>query len=141
MLPVSKRNPKASRLVRIDIEPMSLVFILGLLATFVAPRWMRGPSSVAYDGLVVACFGLLCLVIAKVSLFRRGIWFSWGPRRMSKWPARVYKCGYAFLVLGVGVTLIAYGAIRSAEHRHAVDAQKDARGSSASRSASAGRSG
>jgi hypothetical protein len=106
-----KRNADGRQEIwQIDIDLMSVVFVIGILAALVAPRWMRGPVAVAQDGLVLAGIGILFLVIAKVSLFRRGIWVSCGPRRMGKCAARLYKCAYVLLVLGAGLALLAYGA-------------------------------
>ena len=48
--------------------------------------------------------GFLCILAAKVSLFARGRWISWGPRKMTIWWSRLYKLGY--LLLGISVVLI-----------------------------------
>ena len=93
---------------RIDIEPMGLVFILGLIVTLVVPRWMKGPVEILSDGVVVLSTGLLCVIAAKISLFRRGVWVSWGPRLMTKWWARLYTVGYVLMGLGVFLLLLAH---------------------------------
>jgi hypothetical protein len=91
---------------RIDIEPMGLIFILGLIVTLVVPRWMNRPNAIFSDAVVVLSIGLLCVVAAKISLFRRGVWVSWGPRPMSKSWARLYRVGYVFMGLGVFFLLL-----------------------------------
>ena len=48
--------------------------------------------------------GFVCILAAKVSLFARGRWISWGPREMTIWWSRLYKVGY--LLLGISVVLI-----------------------------------
>lgn len=93
---------------RIDIEPMGLIFILGLIVTLMVPRWMNRPIAILSDAVVILSTGLLCVIAAKISLFRRGVWVSWGPRLMTKWWARLYKVGYVFMGLGVFLLLLAY---------------------------------
>jgi hypothetical protein len=93
---------------RIDIEPMGLIFILGLMVTLVVPRWMNRPVAILSDGVVVLSTGLLCVIAAKISLFRQGIWLSWGPKRMTKWWARLYRVGYVLMGFGVVLLLLAY---------------------------------
>jgi len=48
--------------------------------------------------------------MAKVSLFRRGIWVSWGSGPMTVWWSRVYKLGYILISVGVALILVAHGA-------------------------------
>ena len=48
--------------------------------------------------------GFACILGAKVSLFARGRWISWGPREMTIWWSRLYKLAYA--LLGISVLLI-----------------------------------
>lgn len=110
---VYRRNADGRHEVwQIDVDLMSIVFVLGLLVVFIVPRWMRGPVAIASDGGVVLSAGLMCLVAAKISLFRRGVWVSWGPRLMTKWWARLYKLGYALMFVGVFLFLLAYGVAR-----------------------------
>lgn len=93
----------------IDVDFMQVVFVLGILATFFAPALLRGPTAIFADGIRFIGAGLACLVVSKVSLFRRGVWFSWGPRAMTKWWARLYKVGYAIIAIGIFLVLVAYG--------------------------------
>ena len=93
---------------RIDIEPMSLIFIVGLIVTLVVPRWMKRPNAIFSDAVVVLSIGLLCVVAVKISLFRRSVWVSWESRPMSKLWARLYQVGYVFIGLGVFLLLLAY---------------------------------
>ncbi len=97
---------------QIDVDLMFIVFALGLLVTFVVPRWMRGPTVIASDAGVLLFAGLLCLVASKISLFRRGVWVSWGPRLMTKWWARLYKIGYGLILAGVLLLLLAHRVAR-----------------------------
>ncbi len=59
-------------------------------------------------GLVCLCYalGLAPLVRAKMSLFRRGVWISFGPSRLSPELRRAYWTGYAFIAIGVFLNLV-----------------------------------
>lgn len=110
---VYRRNADGRHEVwQIDVDLMSIVFVLGLVVTFVVPRWMRGPIVVASDGGVLLVAGLLCLVASKISLFRRGIWVSWRPNLMTKWWARLYMVAYALIFGGVLLLLLAHRVAR-----------------------------
>ena len=50
--------------------------------------------------------GFMCLVVAKLSLFRRGTWVSWGPRLLSARNASLYKAAYALIVCGAALRLV-----------------------------------
>jgi hypothetical protein len=93
----------------IDIDFMQVVFVLGLLVTFFVPALLRGPLAIFADGIRFISAGLACVIVSKISLFRRGIWVSWGPRVMSKWWARLYKVGYALIAIGIFLVLVAHG--------------------------------
>ncbi len=97
---------------QIDVDLMIIVFVLGLLVTFVVPRWMRGPTAIASDAGVLLLAGLSCLTASKISLFRRGVWGSWGPRLMTKLWARLYKIGYGLIFGGVFLLLLAHRVAR-----------------------------
>ena len=69
----------------IDFDPLLTIFVL-----------LIPVSILLIDGLLslflLSC-GFVCLLIAKVSLFRRGVWVSWGPRLMSVDNAKLYRVG------------------------------------------------
>jgi hypothetical protein len=86
----------------IDIDPLIVIPLIGVLATFFLPVLRRDPlSSVGALVAVVIFGGLGCLVISKISVYRKGIWNSWGTSLMSHSMTRLYKVGYALLLVGV----------------------------------------
>ncbi len=82
----------------VDVDPLLAVVLLALpLAVLLS------------DGLLsvsLLVLGYVCLVVSKVSLFRRGIWFSWGPRLMSARNATLYKVGYSLVGFGALLRLV-----------------------------------
>ena len=64
-------------------------------------------------GLVCLCYaiGLAALVRAKWSLFRRGVWVSFGPSRLAPEMRRVYWTGYAFVVIGAFLNIVVLGIL------------------------------
>ncbi len=85
---------------QIDFDPLLIIIVLGLLVGLVGPRLRRPQDvfSMGSIGLLIA--GVACLAVAKSSLWRRGIWVSWGPKDMTEGYARLYKLGGAGIVLG-----------------------------------------
>ena len=63
---------------------MQVIFVLGLVVTFFAPAFLRGPIAIFADGIRFLVAGVGCLVVSKISLFRREVWVSWGPKVMTK---------------------------------------------------------
>lgn len=59
--------------------------------------------AVTNPGLPLALYlvGFVCFMIAKLSLLRQGIWFSWGTRLMTPGYARLYRTGYVIMVVGM----------------------------------------
>lgn len=68
---------------------------------------VRLPAMYVCAGLYAV--GLSLLLTAKGSLFRQGIWISFGPSRMSSGNRRRYRAAYVLLVAGAvlnGMALI-----------------------------------
>ncbi len=55
--------------------------------------------------VLLTTIGFCCFLAAKISLFRRGTWFSWGSASMTRGYARLYKTGYALMGLGALLSL------------------------------------
>lgn len=99
--PASHRQP---RLSRICVDPLMTVILLGLLVGLVMPNILHRPTRAAVGALALMVVGLCCLTLAKSSLWRQGIWTSWGSGRMTKGYAILYKCGW--VGIGTGVLLL-----------------------------------
>ena len=81
----------------IDFDPLLTLVVISLpLITLL----LNGLLS-----LTMLVAGVTCLVISKVSLFRRGIWVSWGPRMMSARSSAIYKLGYVLMAAGAVLRL------------------------------------
>jgi hypothetical protein len=96
--------------IAVDLMPaiLPVMTILGLLAAMLFPPFLQsGPLGIIQFFLRT---GLLCLLAAKISLFWRGVWFSWGPRQMTPRWSRVYKTGYVLMTVGIVMTIAAFRA-------------------------------
>ncbi|HEY1372144.1 MAG TPA: hypothetical protein VGH50_06715 [Candidatus Binatia bacterium] len=96
--------------IAVDITPaiLPVMTILGLLTAILFPLFLQsGPQRIIQFFLRT---GLFCLLAAKVSLFRGGMWFSWGPGQMTRRWARVYKIGYVLMGIGTVMTIAAFRA-------------------------------
>jgi hypothetical protein len=104
--------PKKQYIGTIDIDLTVGLIVIGLLAALFVPRWVYHPLGIFKDNGFVVVVGFLCVVTAKISLFRRGVWGSWGSGKMTTGWARLYKLGYVLIGVGVISILSFYWATR-----------------------------
>jgi len=98
MQPLIKNNKK-EKLTWIDIEPMIAIIIIGLMVAMIGPNNLRKIMLILPFALSI--IGLVFLIISKVSLFRQGIWFSFGSKFMTRGYSRIYKLSYILIAIGV----------------------------------------
>ncbi len=101
------RNGKKT-LWQIDYDPMTFIVIIGLLAAIVGPRLFGNASIIIFFPLLLLLAGLTCLIISKISIYKKGIWFSFGSGHMSKGYAALYRAAYVMLGVGVLFLLLLY---------------------------------
>ena len=93
----------------IDVDPLLIVALLGV-SIGVSLTWIQwvvqNPMPAAVVSSEVMLLGYVCLVIAKVSLIRRGIWTSWGSRLMSRNLARLHRAAYGLMLSGGAMLLL-----------------------------------
>jgi hypothetical protein len=86
---------------QIDADPLlGLALLVLFFAAIVLPAGSAPtPAKLACGAIVLGGFG--CFLAAKLSLLRRGIHASWGSGPMTPGYARLYRAGYALMVLGI----------------------------------------
>jgi len=75
-------------------------FAIGLILAVFAANALAAPTGFAWFTLGLYFVGLALFLLAKFSLLRRGIRFSFGSSQMSPWNRRAYRTGYTLMVLG-----------------------------------------
>jgi len=95
-----------SHVWQVDVDPMFILIVIGLLASLILPNIIRHPSLAAAGSLALTVAGLGCVAVAKTSLWRQGIWTSWGPRRMTRGYATLYRWGWAGIGIGIFFVLL-----------------------------------
>ena len=100
------RQDKSGKTIlwEIDYDPLTFFVTIGLLAGVIAPSLFRNPALIFFFPCLFLLGGLTCLVISKISLYKKGIRFSFGPSLMSKRFATLYKIAY--ILLGIGILLL-----------------------------------
>jgi hypothetical protein len=84
------------------VLPVELIMIfVGLLMAMVGPRYFHNSTQLGIDSLTLTILGFALLFISKITLFRRGIWNSWGAKLMSKPFKYIYWSGYILIGLGI----------------------------------------
>jgi hypothetical protein len=90
--------------VLVDLPPIGmLVAVVACLVTQVGFFYYNEPTRLGWHSMGTMAVGVMALVLAKASLFRQGIWRSWGPGRMTRPFRALYVIAYA--LMGVGVFL------------------------------------
>ena len=85
----------------LDITLPLVMVLLGFLAALIVPRSLNDPSFLLVVCGYLTLVGFFLFLAAKLSLFYKGIWFSWGTSQMSSTFSTLYKGGYLLMVLGL----------------------------------------
>src|SRR6266704_2746913 len=99
---------RRSRVSRICVDPLMMLILMGLLVALVVPNILLRPTRATVGAIALIVAGLGCLAIAKTSLWRQGIWTSWGSGRMTKGYAILYKWGWVGIGSGVVLLLLTW---------------------------------
>jgi len=91
---------------------MIIMIVFGLLAAIVGPSIFSNPSLIIIFPFVLLAVGLACLTIAKIFLYKKGIWVSFGIGSMTNGYAKLYKVGYLLLGVGTLLLLALFNALR-----------------------------
>jgi len=105
------RNGK-SYLRQIDFDPLIMIAVIGILAAIIIPQVKFYPSLLLILPFTCIIIGLVLLSVSKISLYRKGIWFSFGSKLMTKGYASLYKLGYLFIFTGMLVVLMVLAGTR-----------------------------
>jgi hypothetical protein len=84
----------------------NLIFLSPFLAGILIACLLTTPLNI-FAALACYALGLTSLIHAKLSLFRQGVWLSFGPSRLTQEYRRSYWIGYAFIALGVFINTVA----------------------------------
>lgn len=100
---IYKKDKKGkTSIYTVPFLPLEFIMLfIGLLAVLIVPRYFCNSTQLGIDSLALAIFGFALLFISKITLFRKGIWNSWGTKLMSKPFKYVYWCGYILIGLGI----------------------------------------
>jgi hypothetical protein len=94
-------------LVEIDFHRLLLILVAGVVFSALLPianaltGLRRETPLFPAASIGLMALGYMYVLWGKVSLFRRGIWVSWGPRLMTRWYSGAYKVGY--MLVGAGM--------------------------------------
>lgn len=84
----------------------NMIFLSPIFAALVIPCILLTPLNIV-SAILCYAIGLLSLVHAKLSLKRQGVWVSFGPSKMAPEYRRSYWTGYAFIVAGCLLNIVA----------------------------------
>jgi hypothetical protein len=109
-----KRDKSGKKLLwQIDFEPLSVMMLFALLFALIGPGIVGNPSRIILFPFALLLIGFTCLLISKISIYRKGIWLSFGSKHMSKGYATLYRTAYILIGLGVLLLVAVFNAIRS----------------------------
>jgi hypothetical protein len=93
----------------------NLIFLSPILTATLMTCVLATPLNI-FVALGCYTLGLLSLVQAKLSLFRQGVWVSFGPSRMGPQFRRSYWIGYALIAVGVFINIVSLLVIGRFSH-------------------------
>lgn len=93
-------DSRSGRLKAIDVDIIAVLVVVAVVAAVLAPAIVGNPGGAARTALLLMIAGAVLVAAAKATLWRQGIWLSWGTNRMSRTFAIVYRCGYSCMALG-----------------------------------------
>ena len=91
---------------------LELIFVVSVILNF-GMIFRRYPGRYGAVAIGLAVTGFVLFSIAKVSLFRRGYWFSFGSSLMTPSNRLAYRLGYAMIIFSSFMTLIMWFALPS----------------------------
>ncbi len=100
---LKKDGNKSRVMISVGIPFQAILIMMGILSSFIAKSIINYPILTA--AWISIFLGFILFVSAKVSLFRRGIWISWGSKQMPPFYKRLYLGGYALMFLGIMLIL------------------------------------
>lgn len=106
--PTSKPGHRHAWLVEFQLLVFAVPLIFGVLLSALLPLVLRHPWPVALGSVGAMWLGAVSVAISKVSLFRQGIWVSWGSRLMGRHSAILYRIGYGLIGLGTALLLLTW---------------------------------
>jgi hypothetical protein len=89
--------------------------IVGLVLACLLPALFRarqGDPTLALTAAVCALTGIALLLIAKLPLYRRGKFLTFGLGALPGWYRTVYAVAYVFLGLSIGLLLLLLAVVR-----------------------------
>ena len=102
------RKLEAAAIVIILAPSMLILYVMALVLIGTGLGSAIGASedpTLLILGCGIGCLaiwaGFVLFVIAKLSGFKRGVWVSFGSEKLTPYYQRLYRCGYALMVLGV----------------------------------------
>jgi hypothetical protein len=101
-------NPKSDSYIPRDwrlilflhFAPIPILLLAATLATLFASA-AHGDPTLLWAALLLACVGVVLLFTARLSLYRQGNYFSFGPRLLSPGHKRLYWISYAFIATSI----------------------------------------
>jgi len=93
----------------IDTDPTVLMALWAVCFVLIISH----PESFVAASLMIMASGAVCFTLAKVSLFRRGVWMSWDSTSMTKRNANLYRTGYFLMAGGALLYFLARLLIRA----------------------------
>ena len=82
-------------ILTINFAPV-LVFLIAVILLPPLLNMAHGDPTFLLGAIAIGCIGVVLLVIAKLPLYRRHQYFSFGPRLLSPGHRRLHWISYAF---------------------------------------------
>ena len=108
--PPSDREINPAESIVVPLVPVEMALVTAAMAlVLIAMPIPAGPVSHLNDLMLLGFSGFMLFFVAKISLFGRGIWASWGPAPMRPPFKLSYICGYSMMTIAsVGLVSLSF---------------------------------
>lgn len=86
--------------------PIAELFVFMMAFILMIPAYLARAKGFGLATLGIGTVGFAMFSAAKFSMYRRGIWFSWGSSLMTSEYRKLYRIGCALLVCSAIMSLV-----------------------------------
>ena len=107
-----KNKDGKNTVTSISIPYELIIVLIGLIVSLIAPSiFSKDTHAITKESLYFMGIGFILFSIAKLSLFQKGVWISWGMHMMSLPFKLLYVFGYILMGIGAMIAIILYKTI------------------------------
>jgi len=102
---IKKRKDGGNSIISFSVPFEGILISSAIFLAFFIPILMDIRTAF-FPGGIAIIIGFILFLIAKFSVFKKGFWFSFGPKMMGPKFKKLYFSGYGLLLIGVALLFL-----------------------------------